>query len=101
MCRYCENVASPCLSHFKVWVCCRPKGHAGNHAACGGKNQHPIIMWRRDNKLIEKLQTYYRDRAKTAWLCGTSRNQVRVIKADRLLSETLNDSMEVYYEDEN
>jgi hypothetical protein len=30
------------------YECSRPVGHAGDHAACGGAEAHPIVSWTKE-----------------------------------------------------
>lgn len=49
VCRYCETETTPslCLETEKGLACTRPRGHEGEHAACGAgaEVEHPILRW--------------------------------------------------------
>lgn len=42
----CLHDKTPCLSKDEEgWVCSLPKGHEGNHMACGGRMYHDLRQW--------------------------------------------------------
>jgi hypothetical protein len=45
-CDLCSHVKDGQCGCQDEYVCTRPRGHKGNHAACGiDKDEHPIAQW--------------------------------------------------------